>query len=76
MRLAIVDFEDILSICFGELGFDTEEFLSNLKYFIEIIDNNIGIRLYMYLKNNTQKSNIIIKLNIFLQCIKFLKCPY
>jgi len=51
LRLAIVDFEDILSICFGELGFDTEEFLSNLKYFIEIIDNNIGIRLYMYLKN-------------------------
>ena len=50
LRLAVIDFDDILHLCFGEFSFEIVDFFDNLKYFVEVIDNNIGIRLYTYLK--------------------------
>lgn len=50
LRLAVIDFDDILHLCFGELNFEIVDFFENLKYFVEVIDNDIGIRLYTYLK--------------------------
>ena len=50
LRLAVIDFDDILHLCFSELNFEIVDFFENLKYFVEVIDNDIGIRLYTYLK--------------------------
>jgi len=50
LRLAVIDFDDILHLCFGEFSFEIVDFFDNLKYFVEVIDNNIGIRLYTYLR--------------------------
>jgi len=50
LRLAVIDFDDILHLCFGEFSFEVVDFFDNLKYFVEVIDNNIGIRLYTYLR--------------------------